>query len=97
MNVNNPYWPYWLGNTLNFDYNNKNVWGTIIRFGKDFVTCITKDGYRSYKWNKMSPPVIYQCRISDLIQMYEYYRDNRFEYLYRYYGPSTTTVQWKED
>lgn len=88
---------YNLCETLNFTYNGKDVWATIVKFGKDFVTCITKDGYRSYKWNKMSPTVVYGCRVSDLIQMYEYYKDNRFEYLYRYYGPSTPTVRWKED
>ena len=97
MNGNNPYWPYWLSNTLNFTYNGKDVWATILKFGKDYITCITKDGYRSYKWNKMSPPVLYQCRVSDLIQSYQYYGDSKFEYLYKYYGPYTPTVQWKED
>ena len=92
MSGNNPYWPYWLGETMNFTYNGKEVWGTILKFGKDFVTCITKDGYRSYKWNKILPIATYQCKVSDLIRLYEYYRDERFEYLYKYYGQSTTTV-----
>jgi hypothetical protein len=97
MNGNNPYWPYWVSNTLNFTYNGKNVWGTILKFGKDYITCITKDGYRSYKWNKMSPPCLYQCGVSDLIVEYERSNNMDFEYLYKYYGPSRPTVQWKED
>ena len=67
MNGNNPYYPYWVSNTLNFTYNGKNVWATILKFGKDWITCITKDGYRSYKWSKMTPPTLYQCRVSDVI------------------------------
>ena len=97
MNGNNPYSPFWLGETINFDYNGKNVWGTIRKFGKDYVTCLTKDGHRSYKWNKMSPVKIYQCRVDDLIMHYERYGNMDFEYLYRFYGPSKPTVQWKED
>ena len=97
MSGNNPYWPYWVSNTLNFTYNGKDVWATILKFGKDYITCITKDGYRSYKWNKMSLTVLYQCRVSDLIQSYQHYGDNRFEYLYKYYGPYAPTIQWKED
>lgn len=38
MNGINPYWPYWLSNTLNFTYHGKEVWGTIMKFGNDFVT-----------------------------------------------------------
>jgi hypothetical protein len=97
MNGNNPYWPYYLSDTLNFTYNGKNVWGTILKFGKDWITCITKDGYRNYKWNKMSPAVVYQCRISDLIVQFERYGDANFEYLYKHYGPSTPSVQWTMD
>lgn len=95
--MNNPYWPYWVSNTLNFTYNGKDVWATILKFGKDYITCITKDGYRSYKWNKMNPIVMYQCKISDLIRLYERCDDSRFEYLHQHYGSSKPTVQWKMD
>lgn len=97
MNGNNPFWPYWLSDTLNFTYNGKDVWGTIMKFGKDFVTCITKDGYRSYKWNKMSPVMVYQCKVSELIKNYQWYNDQRFKYLYDFYGPYVQPYPWKED
>jgi hypothetical protein len=95
--MSNPYYPYWIGNTLNFTYDGKNVWATIIKFGKDFITCITKDGYRSYKWNKMTTPLLYQCSINNLIQLYQQCGNKDFEYLYNYYGPYKPTVQWKQD
>lgn len=95
--MSNPYSPYWMGDTMNFTYNGKSVWGTIRKFGKDFVTCITKDGHRSYKWNKMSPVLHYHCRVDDLIMHYERYGNMDFEYLYRFYGPSKPTTQWKMD
>ena len=97
MNGNNPYWPYYIGNTLNFTYNDKNVWATIVRFGKDCITCITKDGYRTYKWNKMSPPLLYQCAVNELIRLYQHYDNKDFEYLYKHYGPWKPSVQWTED
>ena len=95
--MSNPYWPYWLSNTVNFTYNGKDVWGTIIKFGKDSVTCITKDGYRSYKWNKMSPTLLYQCAVSELIKNYQYHGDTRFKYLHDFYGPYIQPYPWKED
>ena len=30
MNGTNPYYPYWLSDTLNFTYNGKDVWATIM-------------------------------------------------------------------
>lgn len=97
MNSNNPYSPYWLSDTLNFTYNGKNIWGTIMKFGKDFVTCITKDGYRSYKWAKMSTPVVYGCKVSELIKQYQWYGDSKFKYLYDFYGPYVQSWPWRED
>jgi hypothetical protein len=85
--MSNPYWPYYLGNTINFTYNGKEVWATILKFGKDFVTCITNDGYRTYSWNKMSVPVLYECKVSELIKAFQYHGDTRFKYLHDYYGP----------
>jgi hypothetical protein len=96
MNGNNPYAPYWLGNTLHFTYNDKEVWGTIMKFGNSFVTMITKDGYRNYSWNKIVNSIIYQCAVGELIKLYEYHRDERFKYLYDFYG-SAIRYPWKED
>ena len=96
MNGNNPYWPYWVSNTLNFTYNGKEVWGTILKFGNGFVTMITKDGHRNYRWEKMSPIVLYQGAVGEFIKKYEYYRDERFKYLYDFYG-SSYRYPWKED
>lgn len=97
MNGTNPYYPYWLSDTLNFTYNGKDVWATIMKFGKDFVTCITKDGYRSYKWDKMSTPTVYHCKVSELIKNYQYHGDTKFKYLYDFYGPYEQPYPWKED
>ena len=96
MNGNNPYWPYWLSNTLNFTYHGKDVWGTIMKFGNGFVTMITKDGYRNYSWDKMTNSILYQCGVSDLIQTYERYKDERFKYLYDFYG-TADRYPWKMD
>jgi hypothetical protein len=97
MNGNNPFWPYWLGNTLNFTYNGKEVWGTIRKFGNGFVTMITKDGHRNYRWEKMSPIVLYQCAIAELIKGYQWRGDERFKYLYDFYGPYEQPYPWKMD
>ena len=84
MNGNNPYWPYWLSNTLNFTYNGKDVWGTIMKFGNGFVTLITKDGYRNYSWNKMVVTNLYDCAVRELVTTY--FRGNKdYEYLAKYY------------
>ena len=97
MNGNNPYWPYWLSDTLNFTYNGKDVWGTIMKFGNGFVTLITKDGHRNYRWEKMNPIVTYQCAVSELIKAYQYHGDEKFKYLYDFYGPYKQPYPWKED
>ena len=97
MNGNNPYWPYWLSDTLNFTYNGKNVWGTIMKFGNGFVTMITKDGHRNYRWEKMTPIVTYQCAVSELIKAYQYHGNETFKYLYDFYGPYQQPYPWKED
>lgn len=97
MSGENPYWPYWLSNTLNFTYHGKNVWGTIMRFGNGFVTMITKDGYRNYCWNKMGPIILYQCAVQELIKNYQYHNDQNFKYLYDFYGPYVQPYPWKED
>lgn len=96
MNGNNPYWPYWLSSTLNFTYNGKEVWGTIIKFGDGFVTMITKDGYRNYTWSKIVNSVLYGPGVSEFIKKYEYYRDERFKYLFDFYG-SSYRYPWKMD
>ena len=97
MNGNNPYWPYWLSNTLHFTYNGKDVWGTIMKFGNGFVTLITKDGHRNYTWEKMSPVILYQCAVHELIKMYQWNKDERFKYLYDFYGPYDQPYPWKMD
>lgn len=97
MNGNNPYSPYWLGNTLNFTYNDKEVWGTIMKFGNGFVTLITKDGYRNYRWEKMSPVLLYQCGVHELIKLYQRHKDECFKYLYDFYGPYEQPYPWKMD
>jgi hypothetical protein len=97
MNANNPHWPYWLSNTINFTYNGKDVWGTIMKFGNGFVTLITKDGYRNYSWNKMTPTMLYSCAVSELIKLYQWHNDDRFKYLYDHYGPYVQPYPWKED
>ena len=97
MNGNNPYSPYWLGNTLNFTYHGKDVWGTIMKFGNGFVTLITKDGHRNYRWEKMNPIVTYQCAVSELIKAYQWHGDETFKYLYDFYGPYVQPYPWKED
>lgn len=84
--MSNPYHPYYLCDTLHFTYNGKNVWGTIVKFGKDYFTCLTKDGYRNYKFNKMVVLTLCQCRISDLIMDYKRSGNMNFEYLYRNYA-----------
>lgn len=88
---------YSLSNTLNFTYNDKEVWGTIIEFGNDWVKMITQNGFRTYHWDKMTSPVVYQCKVSELIKSYQYHGDSRFEYLYNYYGPYVPPYPWKED
>lgn len=95
--MSNPYWPYWVSDTLNFTYEGENVWGTILGFGDGFVTMITKNGRIDFEWNKMMPTCLYQCRIDDLIMNYERHGNMDFEYLYNYYGPSKPTVQWSMD
>jgi hypothetical protein len=97
MNGNNPYWPYWLSNTLNFTYNGKEVWGTIMKFGNGFVTMITKDGYRNYTWSKITNSILYQCAVRELIKNYQYHNDEKFKYLYDFYGPYVQPYPWKED
>lgn len=97
MNGNNPHWPFWLSNTLNFTYNGKDVWGTILKFGNGFMTMITKDGYRNYSYSKIISVMLYQCKVNDLIQMYQHYGDNRFEYLYKHYGEYRPSVEWSQD
>ena len=87
----------YLTNTLHFTYNDKDVWATILKFGKDFVTCITKDGFRSYKWDKMSIPTVYACSVTELIKNYQWHGDIKFKYLYDYYGPYEQPYPWKED
>lgn len=94
---NNPYWPYWLSNTLNFTYHGKEVWGTIMKFGNGFVTMITKDGYRNYRWDKIVNSILYQGCVSEFIKKYQYYSDERFKYLYDFYGPYEQPYPWKED
>jgi len=97
MNGNNPYWPYWLGNTLHFTYNGKDVWGTIMKFGNGFVTMITKNGYRNYSWSKISNSILYQCAVNELIKFYQWHGDDRFKYLYDFYGPYEQPYPWKMD
>jgi hypothetical protein len=36
---------YAIQNTVHFTYNDKEVWGTIMKFGNGFVTMITNNGY----------------------------------------------------
>ena len=96
MNGNNPYAPYWLGNSLHFTYNDKEVWGTIMGFGNGFVTMITNKGYRNYSWNKVVNPVLYRCSVLELVKLYEYHKDERFKYLYDLFG-SAIRYPWKED
>ena len=97
MNGNNPYRPYWLSNTLHFTYNGKEVWGTIMKFGNGFVTMITKNGYRNYSWDKISNSILYQCGVNELIKMYQWNKDERFKYLYDFYGPYEQPYPWKMD
>lgn len=82
--MSNPYWPYWLTNTVHFIYNGKNVIGTILKFGNGYVTMITKDGYRNYSWNKMTVTNLCGCAVRELAT--SYLRGNKdYEYLARYY------------
>lgn len=93
----NPYWPWQLSDTVNFTYNGKEVWDTIMKFGNGFVTMITEKGYRNYSWNKLTPIVVYQCAVSELIKLYQWDNDQRFKYLYDFYGPYEQTYPWKMD
>ena len=97
MNGNNPHAPYWLHSTLNFTYNGNDVWGTIMEFGNGFVMMITKDGYLKYSWDKITPIVLYDCAVRDLINLYQRHKDERFKYLYDYFGPEIERYPWKED
>lgn len=85
MNTN-PYWPYWLTNTVHFVYNNKNVIGTILKFGNGYVTMITKDGYRNYNWNKMVVTRLYECSVRDLAMAYTREKNEDYAYLAKHYG-----------
>jgi hypothetical protein len=95
--MNNPYRPYWLSNTLNFTYNGKEVWGTIMKFGNGFVTMITKNGYRNYTWSKITHSILYQGCVTEFVKKYQYHGDERFKYLYDFYGPYVQPYPWKED
>ena len=67
-----------------------------MKFGNGFVTLITKDGHRNYRWEKMSPVILYQCAVSELIKFYQWHGDDRFKYLYDFYGPYEQPYPWKE-
>jgi hypothetical protein len=94
----NPYWPYYLSNTVEFTYHGKKVLGTIMRFGNGFWHLLTKDGYRNYRWDRIDGvTMLYQCSVSELIKMYQYHGDQRYKYLHDHYGPYVPPYPWKED
>jgi hypothetical protein len=41
--------------------------------------------------------VLYQCAIAELIKGYQWRGDERFKYLYDFYGPYEQPYPWKMD
>lgn len=93
----NPYHPYYLTDTVKFYYDDELVIGTIMKFGKNFFTMLTKDGRNDYYFDKMKVEAHYSCQISSLVN--DYLRGNKdFEYLYKAYGSRPSSEkQWKID
>ena len=94
----NTHSPFCLSNTIEFLYHGKMVLGTILKFGNGFVHLITKDGYKNYRWDRITGSVmLYQGCVSELRKAYQYRGDQRYKYLHDHYGPYVEPYPWKED